>query len=143
MRNNAASPLPRKPEPLLPMRTTAVLVTSLVTALAALPAQDPLYYTSAEIEAALDAAAAAHPTLAQKVNLSALPGGLLTHDGKSIFALKVSDNAALTEDEPAIVIVAQHHARELTTPVIVLQALQRVLAGYATDPTLQALVNSS
>ena len=42
---------------------------------------------------------------------------------------------------PAIVIAAQHHARELNSPVMVLGAMQRILADYATDPQLQALVD--
>lgn len=99
------------------------------------------YYTVPEIEAAIDAAVAAHPGLAQKVDLSTLPGGMLTHEGRPIFALKVSDNVATAEDEPAIVLAAQHHARELNSPVMVLGAMERVLAAYASDPQLQAVVD--
>src|SRR5436190_18483442 len=102
---------------------------------------DAAYYTVAEIEAAIDLQVAAHPAIAQKVNLSTLPGGVLTHEGRPIFALKVSDNVAIAEDEPAIVLAAQHHAREVNSPVMVIGAMQRVLAGYATDPQLAALVN--
>ncbi len=99
------------------------------------------YYTMAEIEAAIDAEVALHPTLATKVNLSTLPGGQLTHEGRSIYALKVSDNVGADEDEPAILIAAQHHARELNSPHMVIGAMQRVLAGYASDPQLQAAVD--
>jgi hypothetical protein len=103
---------------------------------------DPAYYTVAEIEAAIDAQVAAYPGLAQKVDLSTLPGGSLTVEGRHIFALKVSDNVAQDEDEPAIVIAAQHHARELNSPVMVLGAMDRILSGYATDATLRAVVDS-
>jgi hypothetical protein len=99
------------------------------------------YYTVAEIEAAIDAEVAAHPGVAQKVDLSALPGGALTHDGRSIYALKVSDNVAADEDEPAIFVIAQHHARELNSPHMVIGAMGRLLQGYATDPALQAVVD--
>lgn len=102
---------------------------------------DLAYYEVAEIEAAIDAEVALHPGLAQKVNLSTLPGGVLTHNGRPIYALKVSDNVGQDEDEPAIVIAAQHHARELNSPVMVIGAMQRVLAAYATDPALQSVVN--
>ncbi|MEO6594188.1 MAG: M14 family zinc carboxypeptidase [Planctomycetota bacterium] len=102
---------------------------------------DPGYYTVAEIEAAIDAQVALYPGLAQKVDLSALPGGVLTHEGRSIFALKVSDNVGVNEDEPAIVLAAQHHARELNAPHMVIGAMQRVLAAYASNPTLQAVVD--
>ncbi len=102
---------------------------------------DTLYYTVAEIEAQIDQRAAAWPLLAQKVNLSTLPGGVLTHEGRPIFALKVSDNVATDEDEPAILIAAQHHARELNSPHMVIGAMERVLAAYGTDPALTALVD--
>ncbi|HEX5054854.1 MAG TPA: M14 family zinc carboxypeptidase [Planctomycetota bacterium] len=102
---------------------------------------DPNYYTVAEIEAAIDAQVALHPTIARKVNLSALPGGVTTIEGRSIYALKVSDNVASDEDEPAIVIAAQHHARELNSPVMVIGAMQRVLAAYGSNATLTAVVN--
>ncbi|MCA8964551.1 MAG: hypothetical protein H6838_02515 [Planctomycetes bacterium] len=102
---------------------------------------DLAYYEVAEIEAAIDAEVALHPGLAQKVNLSTMPGGVPTHQNRSIFALKVSDNVAVDEDEPAIVIAAQHHARELNSPVMVIGAMQRILAAYATDPAIAALVD--
>jgi len=100
------------------------------------------YYTVAEIEAAIDNEVSTYPGLAEKVDLSALPGGALTHDGHSIYALKVSDNVATDEDEPAIFVIAQHHARELNSPHMVIGAMQRVLADYATDPAMQAVVDN-
>lgn len=102
---------------------------------------DLAYYEVAEIEAAIDAEVALHPGLAQKVNLSTLPGGLFTHQNRPIYALKVSDNVAVDEDEPAIVMAAQHHARELNSPVMVIGAMQRILAAYATDPAIAAAVD--
>lgn len=102
---------------------------------------DQGYYTVAEVEAEIDAMVVAYPALARKVDLSALPGGVLTHEGRPIYALKVSDNVGSDEDEPAFVLAAQHHARELNSPHMVIRAMQRVLGGYATDPQLQALVN--
>jgi hypothetical protein len=103
-------------------------------------APDPAYYTYAELIAEIDALVAAHPTLARKVDLSALPGASRTHENRPIWALLVSDHAAVDEDEPAILIAAQHHARELNTAHIVVGAMRRVLAGQATDPVLQRLV---
>jgi hypothetical protein len=102
---------------------------------------DPGYYTVAEIEAAIDAQVALHPARARKENISALPGGSLTHEGRPIHALKVSDNVASDEDEPAIVIAAQHHARELNSPVMVIGAMQRILAAYGVNTALTTLVD--
>ena len=109
--------------------------------LAGLTDIDSQYYTVAEITAEIDALVLAHPTRARKVDLSTLPGGSLTVGGRHIYALKVSDNVALDEDEPAIVLAAQHHAREVNAPVMVVTAMQRVLNGYSTDAQLQALVD--
>ena len=103
---------------------------------------DPGYYTVAEIEMEIDAVVSAHPMIAQKVNLSTLTG-FFTHDGRSIFALKVSDNVAIDEDERAIIIAAQHHARELNSPHMVIGAMQRVTSAYGTDPDLTNVVNDS
>jgi hypothetical protein len=103
---------------------------------------DAGYYTVAEVEAEIDALVAAYPALARKVNLSTLPGGMPTHEGRPIYALKVSDNVLIDEDEPAIVIAAQHHARELNSPHMVIRAMQRVLADQASDPAIAAVVAS-
>lgn len=106
-----------------------------------LSAQDPAYLTPTEVEAAIDAAVAANPTIAQKVDLSALSGGVPTHEGRSIFALKLSDNVAVDEDEPAIVVAGQAHARELNAPIMITGAINRILAGYPADPQIRALVD--
>jgi hypothetical protein len=104
---------------------------------------DPGYYTTAEIVQEMDALVAAFPTLAMRVDLTTFPGAAQTHDGQSIWALKVSDSVTQDEDERAIVIAAQHHARELNSPHMVIGAMQRVLQGYATDPTLRAVVDDA
>ncbi len=99
------------------------------------------YLTVAQCEAEMDLAVAAYPGIAQKVDISALPGGMRTIENRAMFALKVSDNVATDEDEPAIVIAAQHHARELNSPIMVTCAWDRILTAYATDPQLQAVVD--
>lgn len=104
-------------------------------------APDPLYYTYTELIAEMDQLVAAHPGYAQRVDLSALPGGVRTHENRALYALKVSDHVATDEDEPAILIAAQHHARELNSPHIVVGAMRRILQGRATDPQLGQLVD--
>lgn len=102
---------------------------------------DTQYLTVAEAEQLMDQAVAMYPGLAHKVDISTLPGGQLSHQGRHLFALKVSDNAAVDEDEPAIVLAAQHHARELNSPIMVTGAWTRILAAYATDPALRSVVD--
>ncbi|MEE2887428.1 MAG: M14 family zinc carboxypeptidase [Planctomycetota bacterium] len=102
---------------------------------------DSRYYTPAEIEAKIDTYVAAYPALAKKIDLSLLSGGAKTHEGRSMFGLKVSDNVASDEDEPAILLASQHHARELTTPIMLFTALDNILGGYATNRTIRNVVN--
>lgn len=106
-------------------------------------APDARYYTPAEITTKINSFVTAYPLLAKRVEISALSGASKTHDGRSIYALKVSDNVSKDEDEPAILVAAQHHARELATPVMVFGAIDRILKGYATNATLKALVNNN
>jgi Zinc carboxypeptidase len=104
-------------------------------------APDARYYTPAEIVTKIDGFVSSYPKLAKKIDLSLLIGAAKTHDGRSIYALKVSDNVGNDEDEPAILLAAQHHARELATPVVVFAAIDRILKGYATNAKLKALVD--
>jgi hypothetical protein len=102
---------------------------------------DPGYFTTAEIVAELNALAAANPTLAQVVDVTAMPGAARTHNNQQIWALKVSDNATSDEPEPAILIAGQHHAREVNAPYMVIGAMRRVLQLYATDPAMRQAVD--
>lgn len=104
---------------------------------------DAGYFTTAEILVELNAQVAAYPGLARVVDLTTLPGAARTHDNNSIYALVVSDNVATEEAEPAIVIAAQHHARELNSPFMVIGAFRRVLQLYATDPAIQQVVDGN
>ena len=106
-------------------------------------APDANYYTPAEILTKIDQLVAQYPGLAAKVDLTTLPGAAKTANNAAIWALKVSDNVGIEEDEPAMLIAAQHHARELNAPVMVIEAMSRVLASYSTDPLIQAVVDSN
>ncbi len=104
-------------------------------------APDANYYTVAEITQEIDKVVTINGAIAKRVDLTLLPGAAKTHQGRSIYALKVSDNVNVDEDEPAILIAAQHHARELNSPHIVVGAMNRIVQGYLTDPALKAVVD--
>jgi hypothetical protein len=105
-------------------------------------APDARYYTPKEMEAELLALEKKYPGLAKRVDLNLLTKTGATHEGRHLFALKISDKVAQDEGEPTALLAAQHHARELNAPYMVLQAAKRVLAGYASDPLLKKTVNS-
>jgi hypothetical protein len=101
------------------------------------------YPTLAEIEAQMQALAAGSPRLAQMVDLTQKYGTPPTHEGRHLYAVKISDNAEADEDEPAVLIVATHHAREIMNPVIALNAIDELLSGYGSDPQITELVNTN
>ena len=93
------------------------------------------YMDPAEVGAKLDALVAAHPSIARKVAYAT------TEQGRPVYALRISDNVAAEEDEPAIFFIAQHHAREVMTPEIAIDIADWLLAGYGTDPKATAWVD--
>jgi hypothetical protein len=101
------------------------------------------YLDLASVYADMQATAAAFPSICKFVDLTATYGTPTTWEGRSLFALKISDNVNVDEDEPATLVVADHHAREITTPVACLYAIDQFTQGYGTNPTLTQLVDSN
>ncbi|WP_372366562.1 M14 family zinc carboxypeptidase [Candidatus Uabimicrobium sp. HlEnr_7] len=86
-----------------------------------------------------------YPKWAKLFNLNEWLGLGSTVEGRSLYALQVSLNPDLVEDEAKIVIIGQHHARELMTHHAVLDSakdyLKRAQQGDA--KFLSALENSA
>ena len=104
---------------------------------------DSRYHTPAEINAELLALQRAYPKLALRIDLNTRYKVGLTHNGQRIYALKISDNPSQDEDEPAMLLATNHHARELNTIVLALHSAKQLLAGYATDVKLKKLVDQN
>ncbi|MFU8842894.1 MAG: M14 family zinc carboxypeptidase [Bacteroidales bacterium] len=64
---------------------------------------------------------------------------LYNHD---IWALKVSDNVAAEEDEPAIFYFGAHHAREPISTEVTMYVLNHIVSNYGSDPDITASVNN-
>jgi hypothetical protein len=109
---------------------------------AGLPVQPNTYLDVTGLKVRMDEIAAAYPAIAKVVDITATYATPPTAQGRHLYALKISDNVDVDEDEPAMLIVANFHAREIGTPVIALTAADRLTAGYETDPAIQAAVNS-
>ncbi len=127
------------------IRTMAILAASLVASTATpVLAQTPAaasYRDLDGVNARLREIAAAHPEIAQVVDLTAAYGAPLTFEGRHLYALRISDNVAVDEDEPAMLVVGTHHARELVVPVIALHAAERLTSGYGNDERVTAAVD--
>lgn len=87
--------------------------------------------------------ATAYPAIALLVDITATYGTPPTTEGRHMFALKISDNVTIDEDEPSMLVVSAHHAREISTPLITLGAAERLTSGYDTDPQITAAVNGN
>lgn len=104
---------------------------------------DTRYKTDVEVVQMLQAWAAANPTFCRAVDLSAEVGAPKTVGNRSIWALKISDNPNLDEDEEAVLIYANEHCRELLAIEVALGAIQRIVDGYvANDPTMRQIVDT-
>lgn len=102
----------------------------------------PDYPDLAEVLAQMQDAATQYPAICELVDLTARYNAPPTFEGRHLYAVKISDNVAIDEDEPPMLIVGAHHAREIVTPVISLLAMDNLLSGYAGDPAIRDLVDS-
>jgi len=100
------------------------------------------YRTPASLDAAAAALAAAYPNLCVLRNLNNDYGLPPTVEGRSIKALKISDNPTIDEDEPAVLLVALHHARELNTAEVAMDHAARLASLYATDTNVRNWVDN-
>lgn len=106
------------------------------------PESIPSGYSNVEgIIAQMTTAAATYPAICKLVDLTATYDAPTTYEGRHLYALKISDNVHQDEDEPSVMLVGNHHAREIVTPVIVLTAMQKLLTQYGTNPTITQIVD--
>ena len=100
------------------------------------------YLNLAGINARLQQIADEYPNIAQVVDITAAYNAPPTFEGRHIFALRISDNVQVDEDEPAMLVATTHHAREISTPVIALEAAARLTAGYGVDERITSAVDA-
>jgi hypothetical protein len=93
------------------------------------------YADPAEVEAFLDGVVADHPAITRKVALGT------SLQGRTIWGLLVSDNAALDEDELAVLFSGAHHAREVMTPEVVMDTIDQLTDLYGSDPDITGWVD--
>lgn len=65
-----------------------------------------------------------------------------TYEGREILVLKISENVALDEDEPELLFIGLHHAREWPSLEICLFYVDTLTRGYGTDPNITQIVDS-
>ena len=95
------------------------------------------YLTLDEINAWFDQIIADHPDIvSSKISIGQ------TIEGRDQWAVKISDNPEIDEDEPEVLFASAIHAREVITPLAVLNLMDSLTDGYGTDPDIQDLVDN-
>lgn len=95
------------------------------------------YYSFAQMETAMNNLVAAYPLLASKTSLG------LTHEGRDIWCIKISDDVATDEsNEPEVLFMGLQHAREAIGGSSMIFLMQYLCQTYATDTRVRDLVNN-
>ncbi len=95
------------------------------------------YRTIEEIDRKVDSIISGHPSIvAPKVTIG------FSIEGNPIYAIKISDNPGVDENEPEVLYFAELHAREVITPEVILSFMDRLTTNYGTNPEITDLVNS-
>jgi len=98
---------------------------------------DPRYHTFQELSHDLDSIATHYPSITHLDTI-----GFSTRDSLPIFAMKVSNNPQIEEDEPAILYVACHHAEEILGVELCLYMINDLISKYNIDSTITNWVNN-
>jgi murein tripeptide amidase MpaA len=93
------------------------------------------YHSALELETELRLLEAAYPQIARVREIGR------SLEGRPIYGLKISDNPAIDENEPAVVFLGCHHAREWISVEVPLLLGRHLLENYSTDPWVRALVD--
>ncbi len=95
------------------------------------------YKTLSEVYEAVDQIIADHPgiiTTRQSIGT--------TIELRNQYAIKISDNPNVNEDEPEILFTAAIHAREVITPLVLLHFMNHLTDNYGIDPEITELVDT-
>lgn len=101
------------------------------------------YLTYSEAMSSMDSVHNAYPSIVgEKMILPNTILGDTTWDGNYVWAIKVSDNVDVQENEPEALIIGLHHAREPISTSICIYFLHWLADNYGTDPDATWLVDN-
>ncbi len=94
------------------------------------------YRTFPQMASDLQAMAASYPAIARLDTVG------WSYEGRPLLALKISDNVASDEDEPELLFMGLHHAREWPSLEIACFIADTLTAGYEQDSHIAEVVNT-
>ena len=94
------------------------------------------FHTYAELSADVAAVAAAHPDIVERFSIGK------SYKGRELWAVKVSDNVTVDENEPEVLFDGGTHSDEHMGVEMTLRILHWLVDGYGTDPRITGIVDS-
>ncbi len=93
------------------------------------------YPTYAELEALLADTVATYPDLCRLVNIGQ------SHLGRDMWALKITDNPGIEEDEPEVMYTTTMHGDEIMGVALCVNLIDLLTSNYGSDPRLTNMVD--
>ncbi|MBI5234491.1 MAG: zinc carboxypeptidase, partial [Deltaproteobacteria bacterium] len=101
------------------------------------------YHTYGEMLTEMKAIASAYPSITRLIDIGDSWEKANSIADRDIWAMKITDMPDETElEEPAVLIVGNHHAREIITVEVPLAVIRALTEGYAKDWRIKRLVDS-
>jgi carboxypeptidase T len=119
---------------LLPVALAAPTTTA--AAVTDFPAGDTGYHTYAEMVADVNATVAAHPAIIEKLAIGH------SYQGRTIWAVKISDNVAVDENEPEVLFDGLTHSDEHMGLEMTLHIMHWLVDGYSQYTRIRNIVNT-
>jgi len=94
------------------------------------------YHTYDNLQADLQQLQANYPTIAKLFNIGT------TAEGLTIWAIKISDNVALKENENRLLFIGAHHAREWISVEVPLLLAKYLVESYGTDDSVKSIIDN-
>lgn len=100
------------------------------------PSSDSAYHNYNEMVSVINQAAADHPNIVKKFSIGK------SYQNRDLWAVKISDNVNTDENEPEVLYVSLHHAREHLTVEMALYLLNLYTDSYGNDSRITNIVNN-
>lgn len=100
------------------------------------PSGDEAYHTYDEVNAELNSIAQNHPDIAQVFDIGQ------SHEGRTIYGLKISDNVTDDEGEPEVLQNCNIHAREHLTTEMCMYMVNEFTGKYSSDAGIRDIVDN-
>jgi hypothetical protein len=114
-----------------------LLVTTSATSATEFPAGRTGYHSYTEVTTEVAAVAAAHTDIVSLFSIGK------SYQGRDLWAVKISDNVTVDENEPEVMFDGTHHADEHMATEMTLRIMHWLVDGYTShDPRITHIVNT-